>query len=548
MKRILSLLLTITVLACGMINAAAETPSVTIEGIENGQTIEYGTEVAAIVSAASSYNKITLFLNGEEAASAESATERFVLSDVPSGRNVLKAVAEGDYDKAVSEEVEFYYLLKEENIIASDDFEEGINGWTLPSDGSLKADVGESYEGKALIFAPGSSKVGSWPAKPELKEEVFSQLPANGFSFEFDTLRDMDHATSPVVYAKLFMRTDKTTSIDMGGIRRDGGSTGTWTPSITLHIKSNDGYPVKVMDNQKWYHVKYDINLAKGTAELFWAEGKGNSNGMTSVGVLNFTPCTAVTRLHFEGNGYGHATDSDPLLMIDDILFKESKSSPYLTTPSFEHYGIVADAGKIPANPTKISIPFSVTMNKDTLSDDAFKFTSEGIDVDVANLSYDKDANEVVIVPKKQLTANKPYKLTVQAGTQTASGMDVPTELVYSFDTPLNDFDILTVNAVGESGPVEIKDIQPGVPVNFECLFQNLSSERVEGVALFAVYENGFLAHLDVQPFAIDANIPMNGVNSSGEYVPTTTPDYVEVYLWKSMTERISLAPSQVLK
>ena len=59
-----------------MINAAAETPSVTIEGIENGQTIEYGTEVAAIVSAASSYNKITLFLNGEEAASA--AAKRMV--------------------------------------------------------------------------------------------------------------------------------------------------------------------------------------------------------------------------------------------------------------------------------------------------------------------------------------------------------------------------------------------------------------------------------------------------------------------------------------
>ena len=111
MKRIISLLLIITVLACGMINAAAETPSVTIEGIENGQTIEYGDEVATIVSAAASYNKITLFLNGEEAASAESATERFVLSDVPSGRNVLKAVAEGGYSKAVSEEVEFYYLL-----------------------------------------------------------------------------------------------------------------------------------------------------------------------------------------------------------------------------------------------------------------------------------------------------------------------------------------------------------------------------------------------------------------------------------------------------
>lgn len=552
MKRILSLLLIITVLACGMINAAAETPSVTIEGIENGQTIEYGTEVAAIVSAASSYNKITLLLNGEEAASAESATERFVLSDVPSGRNVLKAVAEGDYGKAVSEEVEFFYLVRNEETLANDDFETETDGnravnVTLPTVDSVW--IGEATNDSGYSIITDSGKTGYTGSKIEIKKDVLSSLSQNGFLFEFDTQRIMKSDDGPVVSVKIFMQTDKGT-VALGGIRRDGGATGTYWPCITLRDKKEDNslYQIFRTVNKTWYHIKYEVDLSKGRAELFYAEGKGNQEDMISLGVREFASSTSVSRIYLENSGYANAADANPQLMLDNISFEQSKTSPYLKTPSFETYGVVAENGKIPANPTKISIPFSITMNKDTLSDGAFKFTSEGKDVDVAELSYDKDANEVVIIPKKQLTANKPYKLTVAEGAKTSGGMDVPTELVYSFDTPLNDFDIIEAVAIGDNGPVALADISSGDTLSFECKLQNKTAYPVEGVVIFAVYENGVLSHLDVNDLFVAENSDIAYASSAAQYTFKTKPDSVEIYVWKSMTERISLAPAQTLK
>ena len=541
MKRILSLLLIITVLACGMINAAAETPSVYIEGIENGQTIEYGTEVAAIVSAASSYNKITLFLNGEEAASAESATERFVLSDVPSGRNVLKAVAEGDYGKAVSEEVEFYYLVMNEETLANDDFEDEATrqtNWYFES--QTPRAVYEEVDGDYSLVT--YHQTGMDGAMPKLKAQsaLLSKLPASEFTLEFDTKQIMWHATTPKVQCKMFMYVDGTSNY-IGGMPRET-YTG-WTPALTL---GTNGEPYQKMTSGVWYHVKYVIDISKGNISMYWAEGKKNDADMQSLGTHTFKSGSKITRFDMEFDGYGAQM---PCIMIDNILIRESKASPYLTAPSFEHYGVAADSGKIPANPTKISIPFSVAMNKDTLSDDAFKFTSEGKDVDVATISYDEDANEVVVIPKKQLTANKPYKLTVAEGAKTSVGMEVPTELVYSFDTPLNDFDIARFAAISNGGEASLADISAGDSVSFECMLQNKTDKLIEeGVLIFVVYENGTLAYLDAQPISVNANCDIAPFASTKEYVSKAKPDSVEVYVWKSMTERISLAPAQSLK
>lgn len=553
MKRILSLLLIFTLLSCGAASAAG-IPSVHVDGIDNGAAIAYGEEVAVTVSAYGDFTKVFLYLNGEECASTAEGEARFVLSDVPSGRNVISAEVVDDTGNAFKgNEIVFYYILSQKDIISNDDFETETdgsrsNGWDIPNVPAITIDEAENDTGYSLILDTGNS-AGQLPAKADLKSNVCNNLSANGFTFEFDTQRIMKADDGPVVFAKVYIKTNNG-DVSLGGIRRDGGSTGTYVPSITLRDlpADNDVFPAIKTANKTWYHIKYEINLAKGTAEMFYAVGKGNNSNMSSIGVRNFVASSSLLRLYFEYNGYATSADSNPKLMIDNISFSEIKKSAYLNKPTFYMGDVVFDGDFIPPNPFKMTVPFSTDMDSSTVTKDAFTLISGDKKIEIEDVMYDEASKTAAVVFKKPLNSNTFYKLIVNKNVKTCMGMTQPTDLITTFKTSFNDFDVTSINVMENGIPVSANEMTAGDTYSFEYTVQNQTDAEINGALIFAVYENDALAYINMQPAAVDPFTQKKTFVSTADYVCNTEPDSVEVYFWRSMTERLPLIQARVLK
>lgn len=549
MKKIISVIL-ISILICSALalSAAAEEGTVTIDGVTNGTTYEYGTELALDITASSiDATEIKVYLDGAEYATVGPAGGYVPLVNLNAGRHEVYAASvfeDGSAD--VCDTIEFYYLESVIETVSYDDFEDEAtraDNWK-PDKISPKIayEYDEQSDSYCIVSHPGMAHTGVTDILLKPQGTMLSRIPPR-FTFEFDANQHVEgDLTKAKVQCKIFVQTDTMANAKepytacIGGIPRESHTS--YRSSISL---GDIGELYKCLENDIWYHVKYVVDIVKGEIELFWAEGKGVDENMTSLGKRIIDPAGSIKVFYWRLEGYGYAGhDLDPILKIDNIHFKEKKTSAYLGKPTYYVEDEVF-TDSVPANPTKMVIPFSQAMNEDDINTDNIKLMCDGEEVAVSDVSYNADAKSAELYFAPPLSSNKNYEVVVNKDVTTANGKASPTDLSVSFTTGFNDFDVKSFKAKSGGADVSLDEISSGDRVTMEYTVQNLTEDEVKGVLIFVAYEDDTMVYLDMQPLSVTDNTPDITFTSTSPYAPTASPDLIEAYIWNNMTDGISL-------
>lgn len=199
--------------------------------------------------------------------------------------------------------------------------------------------------------------------------------------------------------------------------------------------------------------------------------------------------------------------------------------------------------------PISVSLP---TVKFPAKSDDDYMHVAFFEDADAENIGkyfeYDSSVG-ISVVDKDNFKTKTSGKISI--GDSIAFSSDNVNFRFYTVvEKVFDDFDTVSAHLKCGNEEVSLDEIRHGDSISVEYVLQNKTEEDKSGYLVIAVYEEKELVYFDIQKISVAAgSTPATDASgctftSSKDYTASATPDCINVYLWKSMTQRSLLINS----
>ena len=189
-------------------------------------------------------------------------------------------------------------------------------------------------------------------------------------------------------------------------------------------------------DEEKWYTIRFDIDVAKRTF-ITYIDGKKIAEGATLKEGL-----TKANYIRLYGQRYD---DIKAFTAIDNI--RVMRDFEYVSVVSVGNNGVVSPEAK------SFEVFVDKGLKKESITTDNISLADmDGINVALSSVVWDGDFNKITVTPAKQLSPNSKYTLIIGENVRLSVGVKLGIPLKVSFATEMRGVDITDVDFDYTSG------------------------------------------------------------------------------------------------
>ena len=497
------------------VNCEINTPPVlSVEGITDNMTVT-GESIPSVKVQATDDTEVVsikVYLDGRLIHQTDGASAEFSIDNLITGTRTVKIVATDDNGAETSN---VYNITVESELMRvvtyEDDFSKySSTGSTFPSgdwygvmngSGTLLSEEIDKEHGTSLTFSTANDKnsQGSWLKFATMNANKKFEIQMDIYFFNKNAdFRFMQRQTTPSVVTYDLIFTPY-------GLRLRNGS-----ETVTVNY-----------DAQKWYQMRYIVDLQTHTYDLYLNDEKVADNfGMESTSVTNID-----TRLEvYMGENY------DAKVGLDNVKIIFYEEAPVITSVGSDgNFG----SNKVSIDASTINAKVSSALNPTTVNAQNVKLYTGDEEVETESISYNEEQQTIDIALAEKVRSGTTYTITLSSEVQTTLGVAVAKDYYYDFDSDFAPFDV-------KSSRVQ----KTGGAISASLDIQNTTGNSKSFYVIVAVYDGTQMTGISVNNVTMGANeektVTTKSINDRGG-------DTVEIYVVDSLTNPKS-SISQILR